>query len=515
MNANYLVLARKYRPADFADLKGQEFLVTTIVNSIKLNRIAHTFLLTGIRGSGKTTTARIIAKTLNCTHPIIEEKLVKPCGVCANCQAAILGNHPDIIELDAASRTGVNDIREIIENTSYLPLLGKYKIYIIDEVHMLSTSAFNALLKTLEEPPEHVKFIFATTELRKVPITIVSRCQRFELRKLTLEQLVEHLKDILTKEKILAEDDALYLIAQHAEGSVRDSLSLLDLVIANSNAEKITKEMVLNLLGLSNNEQIIAFFEDIVAGKTDSGINSIKDFYYAGKDLVYIFQQLMALIHIVSKIRLKINITQFEYSDAEISRLEKLANNLSIESLSILWQMLVKALSELHNSHNILISSEMLVIRLCHLGNIPTPTALLDQLNSSTLGSKAVEKPNVNLVNSFEDLVQLFYQKREMLLYQYLVNDVYLIEFEPLKLKIRHTNSVPHNFANKVALFLKEWTGEKWQIVVSAEAGEPTISDQIENAKNEQIEHFMKNDLVQEVLKNFSSATIKGITSKE
>jgi DNA polymerase-3 subunit gamma/tau len=515
MNENYLVLARKYRPADFTDLKGQEFLVTTIVNSIKLNRIAHTFLLTGIRGSGKTTTARIIAKTLNCTNPVIDEKLVKPCGHCANCQAAILGNHPDIIELDAASRTGVNDIREIIENTSYLPLLGKYKIYIIDEVHMLSTSAFNALLKTLEEPPEHVKFIFATTELRKVPITIISRCQRFELRKLTLEQSVEHLQTILDKEKITAEEDALYLIAQHAEGSVRDSLSLLDLVIANSNADTITKEIVLNLLGLSNNEQIIAFLEDIAAGKVDAGIKAIKDFYYAGKDLVHIFQQLMALIHIISKIRLKINIAQFEYSDEEIARLEELANNLNIENLTILWQMLVKALHELHQAHNIIISAEMLVIRLCHLSNIPTPSALIDKLESSTpLTPKALAQPSFDLVHNFEDLVQLFYQKREMLLYQYLVNDVYLIEFEPFKLKIRHTNSVPHNFANKVALFLKEWTGEKWNIIVSAEAGDPTISDQIESAKNEQIEHFMKNDLVQEVLKNFSSAAIKEVTTK-
>ena len=516
MNENYLVLARKYRPSNFSDLRGQEFLVTTIVNSIKLNRVAHTFLLTGIRGGGKTTSARIIAKTLNCSDPIIDEKSVTPCGKCANCQASFIGNHPDIIELDAASRTGVNDIREIIENTSYLPLLGKYKIYIIDEVHMLSTSAFNALLKTLEEPPEHVKFIFATTELRKIPITILSRCQKFELKRLTSAQLVEHLKDILEKEKISADEDALYLIALHAEGSVRDSLSLLDLIISNANNQKITKEQVRNLLGLTNNTKIIALLSSVLEGEANKAINSIKEFYYEGMDLVGLFQQIMELIHSISKLKLNMDIPSFEYSSEELNDLKALSNNMTMASLTIIWQMLLKGLQEVQTSHNQLIASEMLLIRLCYLSNIPTPAALIEQLEQNPPSfkqpEKTIEKSEPKLViNSFEELVQLFHQQREMLLYQYLVNDVHLIDFEPQKVTIRHTNSVPHNFSNKVAAFLQEWTGNKWNIILSSDNGSPTLSSQADIIKTQEIDEFSKNDMVQEVLKNFSTAQVKDI----
>ena len=522
MNKNYLVLARKYRPVSFADLKGQEFLVTTIVNSIKLNRVAHTFLLTGIRGGGKTTTARIIAKTLNCSNPIIDEKLVVPCGKCDNCKASFADNHPDIIELDAASRTGVNDMREIIENTGYSPLLGKYKIYIIDEVHMLSTSAFNALLKTLEEPPEHVKFIFATTEIRKVPITILSRCQKFELRRLSRDQLVSHLKDILKQEKIKADDAALQLISLHAAGSVRDSLSLLDLVISNANNAQITKEQVKNLLGYSNNTQIIALFSSIVAGDVLKALELVKEFYYEGKDLIYIFQQMMELVHVVTKNKLKAEMDSFEYSSEELKELEALAESNSIASLTIIWQMLLKGLQEMQMSSNHLIAGEMLIIRLCHLSNIPTPAALLDKIDGnksvteiakveSSNPKKAIEISKI-VINDFEELVQLFHSKREMLLYQYLINDVHLIEFEPLKIKVRHTGNVPHHFANKVSAFLAEWTGEKWSIMVSSEKGEETLSSKADSAKAKKIDEFMQDDMMQEILKNFPDAQIKDIT---
>jgi len=510
MSKNYLVLARKYRPSNFTDLRGQEFLVTTIVNSIKLDRVAHTFLLTGIRGGGKTTTARIIAKTLNCNNLIIDEKLVTPCDKCDNCLAAADGNHPDIIELDAASRTGVNDVREIIENTTYLPLLGKYKIYIIDEVHMLSTSAFNALLKTLEEPPEHVKFIFATTELRKIPITILSRCQKFELRRLTTEQLVEHLKDILHKEGIKSDEDALHLIALHAEGSMRDSLSLLDLIISNANNHKITKEQVKNLLGYSSNTEIITLLSAITMGNAEKSISIIKGFYYQGKDLVNVFQQIMSLVHHVTKAKLQIDIADFEYSAQE---LKSIADEISMPSLTILWQMLIKGLQEIQSSHNQLIAAEMLLVRLCYLSNIPTPAALLDTFSASKPAQNLnplATSPKV-VINDFEELVQLFHQQREMLLYQYLVNDVHLIEFEPFKVKIRHTSAVPHNFANKVGIFLQEWTGDKWNIIISSDDGEPTLSSQAEIAKSQQIDEFTKHSMVQEVLKNFSTAKIKNV----
>ena len=524
MNKNYLVLARKYRPSSFATLKGQKLLVNTLVNAIKLERIAHTFLLTGIRGSGKTSAARIIAKTLNCTNPNISESLVIPCEECNNCKAAYEEKHPDIIELDAASRTGVDDIRGIIENTHYLPLLGKYKIYIIDEVHMLSTSAFNALLKTLEEPPAHIKFIFATTEIRKIPITILSRCQKFELRRLNHDELTQHLQDILKQENIDSDEDALQLIATHAEGSVRDSLSLLDLVISNTNGTKITKEQTLTLLGYSDNAQIITLFEDIVNGNAPEALTHIKKFYYDGKDLLYIFQQLMELTHNLSKIKLNIKNLNLEYTSSDLEMLSALANKMNIPSLTILWQMLLKGLQEIQVTGCALMSAEMLIIRICYINNIPTPAALIEDLDKRQ-HQNTTASPSINpiaeiaevttstrvVVNSFEELTQLFYQHREMLLYQYLVQDVHLIEFSPLKIKIRQTKNVPHNFAKKVSALLYEYTGDKWTIIIASEDGSPTLSSQAENAKAEQIDELSKNDIVQEILQNFTSAQVKEV----
>lgn len=519
MNQNYLVLARKYRPSNFAHLKGQEFLVTTIVNAIKLERVAHTFLLTGIRGGGKTTTARIIAKTLNCSHPVVDEKLVLPCEKCNSCIAVAADNHPDIIELDAASRTGVNDVREIIENTHYMPLLGAYKIYIIDEVHMLSTSAFNALLKTLEEPPAHVKFIFATTELRKIPITILSRCQKFELRRLNSEELIDHLKEILSQENIKADEDALKLIAAHAEGSVRDSLSLLDLVIANANKDKITKDQVKHLLGYSDATQVISLLEYIISGNSKEALSMIKEFYYAGKDLHNILHQLMELVHNITKIKLEAGDYAIEYSDIELEHLNKIAKQMTIVSLTILWQMIFKGIGEIQIAHNQLITAEMIIIRLCHLSNIPTPEVLMEQIKSGKaldkpkdieLSKKIIDKPKI-VINGFEELVQLFHQKREMLLYQYLISDVHLIEFEHLKVKIRQTSSVPHNFAGKVAALLQEWTGEKWFIIIASEPGEATLSSQAEQIRLDKVSELEQNDMVKEVMNNFSSAKIKEI----
>lgn len=507
MQENYLVLARKYRPMNFAHLRGQDFMVTTIINAIKLGRVAHAFLLTGIRGGGKTTTARIIARTLNCSNPVTEESLVLPCGTCNNCLSSLGDKHPDIIELDAASRTGVDDMREIIENSSYSPLMGKYKIYIIDEVHMLSTSAFNALLKTLEEPPSHVKFIFATTELRKIPITILSRCQKFELRRLNSQELVAHLQDILEKEKIKAEIEALELIALHAEGSVRDSLSLLDLIIANADNQEITLTQVKNLLGIGDESQIIMLLEAIVNGNSKASIEQIKEFYYAGKDLSFILQQLMELIHNISKAKLNILV-------AKDPQINNLAASLNISTLTILWQMIVKSLQELQNTHNQLIYTEMLMIRLCHLSNIPTPADLVKQINETTPSpSEATQATAKKTLASFEELVQLFYQHREMLIYEYLTNDVQLVEFSPPRLKLKLLPSVPHNFTNKLAAMLKEYTGEKWTILASQEGeAAPTLSTQADEAKAEKIAESSKNEIAQEILKNFSQSYVKDVS---
>lgn len=519
-NKNYLVLARKHRPSKFSDLKGQEFIVTTIVNAIKLNRIAHTFLFTGIRGSGKTTIARILARTFNCTSPIISDKMVIPCEKCNNCKASFTDKHPDIIELDAASRTGVNDAREIIENSNYLPILGKYKIFIIDEVHMLSTSAFNALLKTLEEPPEHVKFIFATTELRKIPITILSRCQKFELKRLSIEEITKHLVDILKTEKIEADDDAIQLIAAQAGGSVRDSLSLLDLVISNSNMDRITKENAKELFGYSNLTQLLILFSAIIEGKTVEAITIVKDLYYLGKDLNNLFQQMLELVHLLTKHKLQAEINTYEYNDEDLVKLSNISEICSITSLTTIWQMLLKGIQELQMSKNQLITSEMLIIRLCHLSNLPSLSSLISRLNNqsstefsqtNSLPPRATkQKPNF-AVNSFEDLVELFHQKKEMLLYQYLLNDVSLIDFEPCKIKISHSKNVPHHFANKVASLLQDWTGEKWHISVSSGEGNPTLADQAHSAKLQLMDNFVKNDFIKEVLDNFADVEIKDI----
>jgi DNA polymerase III subunit gamma/tau len=508
---SYLVLARKYRPADFSHLKGQEFLVNTITNAIKLNRVAHAFLLTGIRGGGKTTTARILAKTLNCSNLQITENSVIPCMECQNCIAANGDKHPDIIELDAASRTGVDDMRSIIDSTKYSPLMGKYKIYIIDEVHMLSNSAFNSLLKTLEEPPSHVKFIFATTELRKIPVTILSRCQKFELRRLNDQELLQHLQNILVQENISAEQTALQLIINHAEGSVRDSLSLLDLVISNSNAEHITQDKVRNLLGYSDNSQIIALFSAIIEGKTTEALSLIKNFFYAGKDLVYCLQQLMELIHDLSKIKLGINHNNINYSNEDSLFISTLSDKLPMNILTVFWQMMIKGLQELQTASNQLISAEMFIIRLCYLNNIPSISDLITSLeqNPAINSNKEATTHNAKKIDNFEELVQLFHQRREMLLYHYLVNDVHLVEFLPNKIKLRLNKSVPNNFIGKITQLLQEWTNEKWLIIsASSEGGLPTLSSQAQMAKEQEIEEMSKNDIVKSILENFSGSKV-------
>jgi len=519
MNQNYLVLARKYRPSSFSELRGQEFLVTTIVNAIKLGRIAHAFLLTGIRGVGKTTTARIMAKTFNCTNLIEKNNLVAPCGVCANCQSASDDKHPDIIELDAASRTGVNDIREIIENTNYMPLLGKYKVYIIDEVHMLSTSAFNALLKTLEEPPSHVKFIFSTTENHKIPITILSRCQKFDLRRLIPTELVKHLQDILQQENIEAEEDALKLIAVNSEGSVRDSLSLLDLIIANSNNNKITKDLVKGLLGYGASSKTIDLLQAIILGDANDALNIIQESYYDGKDLLNIIQSLMELVHNISKIKLNIKNNLYEYSDEEVQKITDFAEKLTIPSITIIWQMLHKGLKEIEASSNQLIAIEMLMIRLCYLSNVPTISELVAKIdqNKQVLIHDTVNKPQAKTVaiNSFEEIVSLFHKKREMLLYQYLVDDISLVEFDPPRIKIKQSKSVPNNFASKISSLLQEWTGEKWNIILAPEEeGMPTLSAQANTEKENQINSIKNDDLIKEVLQNFKSAHITDVVNQ-
>jgi DNA polymerase-3 subunit gamma/tau len=382
---NYQVLARKYRPSTFEELIGQDVLVRTLSNAIKTNRVAHAFILTGIRGIGKTTTARLIAKSLNCIGAASDGKeTVNACCKCENCVSIASSSNQDVIEIDAASRTGVEGIREIIENVSYAPVSSRYKVYIIDEVHMLSTSAFNALLKTLEEPPAHVKFIFATTEIRKVPITILSRCQRFDLRRLTSEELVAHLKNILKKEGFEAEEGALRLIANAAEGSVRDSLSLLDRALSHKEGDQIlTEDSVSRMLGVGEKGKVIDFFEQILKGNTEQVLLDFHNFYENSVDVHTLLQDLLDINHQVSLAKTIGNYkTLANLPHEQVNKILEISKNVSLGSLAKIWQMLLKGLNEINYAPNAKVAMEMLLIRVCHTSNLPSVKDLIEKINA-------------------------------------------------------------------------------------------------------------------------------------
>jgi len=385
---SYLVLARKYRPQNFDELIGQEVLVTTLANSIKNNRLHHAYILTGIRGVGKTTTARIIAKTLNCLDKEAASKAAA-CGICDNCKAISASKHQDVIEIDAASRTGIDDIREIIDSVAYAPVMAKYKIYIIDEVHMLSNSAFNALLKTLEEPPAHVKFIFATTEIRKVPITILSRCQRFDLRRLDESEIAVHLKNILTKENLEADEQALELIAKMSEGSVRDSLSLLDQALSNNNHQKfLAADLIEKMLGLNDKVKVIELFETILLGDFPNSIAKFNQFYSYSSDILQLLSDLMEVTHKTTSAKLIKGYKLEGYSKFQQNKITEISKKITISSLARIWQMLMKGNLEISLSNSPKMAFEMLLARICHLVALPNLQNILLDLPSNLSDSK-------------------------------------------------------------------------------------------------------------------------------
>ena len=381
----YVVLARKYRPQNFNELLGQDALVQTLSNAIKNNRLHHAYILTGIRGVGKTTTARIIAKALNCTGKDAHEgPTINPCGICENCKAISESRHIDVLEMDAASRTGVDDMREILDGVRYKPTNGRYKVYIIDEVHMLTRNAFNALLKTLEEPPSHVIFIFATTEIRKVPITILSRCQRFDLQRLTIETLINHFKTIIEKEKLSAEDEALHLIAKAADGSCRDGLSLLDQAISLGGGA-VKTDVVKNMIGLADRGQTFDLFECLVNGKTSETIQTLSTMYKHGATPLVVLQDLINTTHLLAKVKI---IPSF-VEDASLSEIEKelckkLAPSTPIAILSKMWQMMIKGISELALAPVQIDALEMILIRIAYSANLPTPAEILNDVKKNS-----------------------------------------------------------------------------------------------------------------------------------
>ncbi len=380
---SYLVLARKYRPQNFDELVGQEVLVTTLSNAIKNNRLHHAYILTGIRGVGKTTTARIIAKTINCLNKD-EVNQANACGVCDNCKMISASKHQDVIEIDAASRTGVDDIREIIDSIAYAPVMAAYKIYIIDEVHMLSNSAFNALLKTLEEPPAHVKFIFATTEIRKVPITILSRCQRFDLRRLDESEIAVHLKNILGKENLEADDQALELIAKMSEGSVRDSLSMLDQALSSNNHQKfLSAEVVEKMLGLNDKAKVIELFEAILACDFSAALTKFSQFYSYSSDVSQLLADLMEIVNKTTSVKMVKGYKLDGYSKFQQEKITEIAGKISFAALARIWQMLLKGHSEINFSSSPKMAFEMLMARICHLVALPNLKEVLLDLNQS------------------------------------------------------------------------------------------------------------------------------------
>lgn len=579
-NNAYRVLARKYRPTTFADLVGQEALVRTLTNAIESGRIAQAFVLTGVRGVGKTTTARIIAKALNCVGPDGNGgPTVSPCGECDNCRAIAEDRHVDVQEMDAASRTGVNDIRELIEGVRYKPVAARYKIYILDEVHMLSNSAFNALLKTLEEPPEHVKFIFATTEIRKVPVTVLSRCQRFDLRRIPVEKLHGLYKGVAERESIEVDDDALAMVARAADGSARDGLSILDQAIALSSGA-VTAEQVRDMLGLADRARIFELFDATMQGDASGALDILRSMYDEGADPVVIIQDLLDVCYWLTRFKLTPELaSQPSTPEIERTRGKDMADKLSQPILTRCWQMLMKGLGEVQHAPNPVQAAEMVLIRIIYAADLPSPADLVEKLQkmqaqgivpgggngaaaggaSGDAGSAAMAsqslpnggapngptasltvhsngalahqigvaeaqpeevpaqqaKASPALPKTFRQMVDLFREKREGILVTHLENDVHLVRYEPGRVELRPTRDAPKDLHGKIGQLLHSWTETRWMVSLSNEQGEPTLAAQRAVEEQARIDEAELDPLVKMVKKHLPSARIKRVIERE
>ena len=540
----YKVLARKYRPQKFADLIGQESLVAILSNAIVNNRIAHAYVLTGVRGVGKTTTARLIAMSLNCQKR--ESKSFEPCGSCESCVSIRQDRNLDVIEIDAASKTGVDDIREIIDHVKYKPVNSTYKIFIIDEVHMLSKNAFNALLKTLEEPPEHVKFIFATTEVKKIPITILSRCQRFDLHRIENKLLTSHLFKVSELEKINIEQDAMTLIVRAADGSVRDGLSLLDQAIANQN-ESISANQIIDMLGLADRGKIFDLLDYIFQGNAIKALQIYNELYQAGADIIMIFDEMLNAVHFITEIKIAPNLKDDIYiPELERERGSEIAAKLTMATLGLVWQVLFKGYQELQEGFHLHQHGEMIILRLIYLHDAPTPEDLLkenkeqDKSKSEDISQKNTITPiqinrnetintkeeNFNLpdnknsiksnfsitVDSYRNFVDLFYQQKEGILHTQLYNSVKLISFKVGELTL-NTDSIkdPH-FNRTVAKLISKWTGRIWQIHTStSNVGKSLYEEDLINQQKE-IEKMKNHPEIKQILETFPGVSIHSIT---
>ncbi len=525
---NYVVLARKYRPQSFNELLGQDALVKTITNAIKNNRLHHAYILTGIRGVGKTTTARIVAKALNCTgKDSVTGTTINPCGICENCRAIAESRHIDVLELDAASRTGVDDIREILDGVRYKPTNARYKVYIIDEIHMLSKQAFNALLKTLEEPPSHVIFIFATTEIRKVPVTILSRCQRFDLQRLSIETLIDHFKNIINKENISAEEEALHLIARAADGSCRDGLSLLDQAISLGGGQ-VKSDIVKKMIGLADRGLTFDLFENLLNGQIDATINNLNNQFRNGANPLIVLQDLINITHLLAKTKIVPELL----NDASLSENEKnfcarLLPSINLPLLSKMWQMMIKGLSEINIAPLQFDALEMILIRIAYSANLPTPAEILNGLKKNS-NLEALYQPSDNylvkkniksdgqqsniVLSSPEDLVEYLICNKKMMMACSLKNDVSFSFFENGKLKISISDKINNDFLLNLQNTLMEATGIKWFIDVEKGVLGETLSDKEKAKENEEKKDVMDLPLVKAILTEFKGAKIDSLT---
>ncbi len=563
----YRVLARKYRPTDFNTLIGQEALVRTLTNAIGSGRLAHAFMLTGVRGVGKTTTARIIARALNCIGPDGQGgETAEPCGVCENCTAIAEDRHVDVMEMDAASRTGVDDIREIIEGVRYKPVSARYKVYIIDEVHMLSKNAFNALLKTLEEPPEHVKFIFATTEIRKVPVTVLSRCQRFDLRRIDMDTLSAHFKGIVEKEGASVTDGALALIARAADGSVRDGLSLLDQAIAHTQGE-VGEDAVRDMLGLADRARTFDLLDAVMKGEVETALDQLSSQYNSGADPAQVLEDMLELVHWLTRIKVTPAAAEAPgVPEMERTRGADMAGALGMASLTRAWQMLLKGLSEVRGAPSALQAAEMILVRLMYGLELPSPADALKQFKDAppqapgpqtpapgpgggapASGGGAVQATGAPMQTppttthgptlsagqaaqtqaetqplsvselelpdpqTFEQVVELSEKVGEMILHANLISNVHLVGFQPGKMEYHPTEHAPPDLAQRLTKMLGDHTARRWVVSVSREPGQPTLKQQEDAHVAAEKAQAAQDPLVQAVLDAFPGAEIASV----
>ena len=574
---SYRVLARKYRPQTFAEIIGQEAMVRTLSNAIATGRIAHAFILTGVRGVGKTTTARIIARALNCIGPDgTGGPTIAPCGECVNCRQIAEDRYVEVMEMDAASHTGVDDIRELTEGLiRNKPTLGRYKVYIIDEVHMLSKSAFNALLKTLEEPPAHVIFVFATTEIQRVPITVLSRCQRFSLRRVPLDQLIAHYRRIAEAESILIDPAALGLIARAADGSVRDGLSLLDHAIALAGDTQITEAAVREMLGIADRNLVFDLFETVLRGDAAGALDRMDSLYQGGADPLMVLQDLLDLTHFLTRLKLAPEAGVGDpLEEGERERARPLAAALTMAVLARAWQMLLKGLEEVQSAPSPAQAAAMLLVRLAYVADLPVPAELVRALTTgepasppggapsaaprpppllspsrtfdgplagasarrgegagasplSTASAAAALQPAPEpapdppagtkfdpVPQSFGDIIAMFDARREALIRAHLWSHVHLVSFQPGRIEFRKEAGAPDNLANRVSQLLSEWTGTRWLVAYSDAPGAPTLAEAKAQRDSAVRNEVAAHPLVRAVLETFPGATIAAVRER-